>query len=94
MPTVEKLSIALPSEMASLLREAVETGEYASTSEVVREALRTWKRKRTVEMMELSELRRLVREGMESGPGLDADGVFSRLESRYAAMAKKGKSKK
>jgi antitoxin ParD1/3/4 len=91
MPTVEKLSIALPPQMANLLREAVESGEYASASEVVRDALRTWERKRKLETLDLSELRRLVREGVESGPAIDAEPVLSRLESKYTAMAKKTK---
>lgn len=94
MPTVEKLSIALPPEMATLLREAVESGEYASTSEAIRDALRSWNRKRKLEMLEIGELRRLVREGMESGPAIDAEQVFSRLEARYAAIARKTKAKK
>ena len=68
MPTVEKLSIALPPEMANLLREAVKSGEYASASEVVRDALRAWKRKRKLETLEISELRRLIRQGADSGP--------------------------
>jgi len=89
MPTVEKLSIALPPEMANLLREAVESGEYASASEVVRDALRSWKQKRKLETMELGELRRLLREGIESGPAVDAERVFSRLESKYAVQRKK-----
>ena len=42
MAVVEKISIALPPEMAAIVRGAVETGEYASNSEVVREALREW----------------------------------------------------
>jgi antitoxin ParD1/3/4 len=88
MPTVEKVSIALPPEMADLLRGAVESGEYASASEVVRDALRAWKRKRELETLELSELRRLIREGAESGPGVDATRVFARLKSKYAAMRK------
>ncbi len=46
MAHAEKLSIALPPEMAALVRDAVETGDYASVSEVVREALRDWKSKR------------------------------------------------
>jgi len=91
MPTIEKLSIALPPEMADLLREAVKSGEYASTSEVVRDALRAWKRKRAVEMLGIGELRQLVRDGMASGPALDAEAVLSRLESKYAAMRKKTK---
>jgi antitoxin ParD1/3/4 len=88
MPTVEKLSIALPPKMANLLREAVESGEYASASEVVRDALRAWTRKRKLETLELGELRRLIRQGVDSGPGVDAERVFTRLESKYAAMRK------
>ena len=40
MAKVEKLSIGLPTDMATLVRKAVETGDYASSSEVIREALR------------------------------------------------------
>jgi antitoxin ParD1/3/4 len=40
MPNVEKVSIALTPEMAAVVRQAVESGEYASNSEIVREALR------------------------------------------------------
>jgi antitoxin ParD1/3/4 len=83
--TVEKLSIALPTEMAALLRKAVKSGEYASASEVVRDALRTWNHKRKLETLELGELRRLIREGADSGQGIDAERVFSRLDSKYAA---------
>jgi putative addiction module CopG family antidote len=46
MPGVEKISIALPPEMAANVRKAVETGEYASSSEVVRDALQEWMLKR------------------------------------------------
>jgi antitoxin ParD1/3/4 len=88
MPTVEKLSIALPPEMANLLREAVKSGEYASASEVIRDALRAWKRNRKVETLELGELRRLIREGVDSGPSVDAGRVFSRLASKYSATRK------
>jgi antitoxin ParD1/3/4 len=42
MSTVEKISIALPPEMVAVVRSAVDTGEYASSSEVVRDALRDW----------------------------------------------------
>ncbi len=33
MSSIEKISIALSPEMVSLVRQAVETGEYASSSE-------------------------------------------------------------
>ena len=43
MSKLEKLSISLTPELASLVRSAVTEGDYASTSEVIREALRDWK---------------------------------------------------
>jgi len=46
MANVEKISIALPADMAALVRRAVEAGDYASSSEVIREALREWKARR------------------------------------------------
>ena len=46
MATIEKVSIALPSDMLTMVRKAVDGGDYASSSEVVREALREWKARR------------------------------------------------
>ena len=69
MATVEKVSIALTRDMAALVRQAVESGEYASSSEVVRDALRDWKTKRELREKQIEELRRLWREGLDSGPG-------------------------
>ena len=86
MQTIEKISIALPPEMVAEVREAVNGGEYASVSEVVREALRDWKLRRKIEAFELEELRRLVQEGIDSGPGIDADIVFAELRARFSAM--------
>jgi len=69
MATVEKLSIALTPEMVKEVRMAVKNGEYASSSEVIREALRDWRRKRALQDQEIEELRDLWREGVESGKG-------------------------
>ena len=46
MASIEKVSIALPSDMLAMVKQAVEGGDYASNSEVVREALREWKARR------------------------------------------------
>jgi antitoxin ParD1/3/4 len=69
MSTVEKISIALPREMASQLKQAVLSGSYSSASEVVREALRDWKDKQDQKEIVLKEFRRMWREGAASGPG-------------------------
>jgi antitoxin ParD1/3/4 len=42
LPGTEKMNITLTPELAAMINEAVATGDYASTSEVVREALHDW----------------------------------------------------
>jgi antitoxin ParD1/3/4 len=69
MPKVEKISVALTAEIAAVVRAAVESGEYASSSEVIREALRDWKLKRSLQREDVEEIRRLWNEGLNSGPG-------------------------
>ncbi len=87
MPAVERLTVTMPAEMAETLRRTVAGGEYASTSEVVREALRDWTRARDAERRDLDTLRAAIRAGLDSGPGLPADQVFAELRARYADRA-------
>jgi antitoxin ParD1/3/4 len=94
MPNVEKLSIALTPEMAALVREVVEAGDYASSSEVVREALRDWKRKRSLERQELDELRRLWDEGLKSGPGRLEDLEAIKANARRRLEKRRGSNKR
>jgi antitoxin ParD1/3/4 len=82
MANVEKLSIALTPEMAGLVRGAVESGEYATTSEVVCVALREWKQRRTLQQRDIEELRRLWAEGLASGPGRFQDMDAIKAEAR------------
>jgi len=56
----EKISVSLTDEHAHLLQEAVKSGDYASSSEVIREALREWKTRRLLGQM--------WDEGIASGP--------------------------
>ena len=68
MANVEKMTIALTPEMAGFVRQAVASGEYASTSEAIREAVREWKDRRSFLGYTPQELRELAVEGLESGP--------------------------
>ncbi|MGZ8388808.1 MAG: type II toxin-antitoxin system ParD family antitoxin, partial [Rhodoplanes sp.] len=69
MSNVQKVSVALTPEFMALLKEAVDTGEYTSASEVIRDALRYWKQRRTIQHLGVDELRQLWDEGIASGPG-------------------------
>jgi len=88
MATAEKISIALPSEMVAIVRNAVATGEYASSSEVIRDALRDWTHKRTLRQQGIAELRQLWQEALhDKTPGIAADDVLDRLERKYQTIA-------
>lgn len=92
MPNVEKISIALPPEMVTVLRRAVETGEYASSSEVVRDALRDWTQKRNMRQQGIDELRQVWRQAMvDKTPGVPVKEVLDRLERKYRALANAAK---
>jgi antitoxin ParD1/3/4 len=88
MSTVEKISIALPPEMVAAVRSAVDTGEYASSSEVVRDALRDWTQKRNLRQQGIEELRQVWQQAIkDKTPGVPVDDVLDRLERKYQAMA-------
>ena len=94
MSNVQKVSVALTSEFVTLLKEAVETGEYTSTSEVIRDALRDWKVRRTTPMIGADELRRLWDEGIASGPGRFKTIGAIKKEARRRAGSKATRSKR
>jgi antitoxin ParD1/3/4 len=89
MSEIEKVSVALTTELAEKVRSAVRSGDYASSSEVVRDALRDWSERRD----ERERLRRLVEEGIASGVAphrrtaaeINADG-----HRRLAELQRKG----
>jgi antitoxin ParD1/3/4 len=86
MSDIEKITISLPGEMVAEIKEAVAAGEFTNTSEAIREALRQWRRSRTVIALNDEELRRLVAEGRASGEPVDGEAVLRRLRAKYAAM--------
>ena len=64
MSSLERLTITMPADMAAVVKAAVEGGDYASTSEVVREALREWKVRRAVQSQELVALQADLEQGL------------------------------
>jgi antitoxin ParD1/3/4 len=84
---IEKLSVALTGEQVAALKAAVETGEYATTSEIVREAVRDWQTKRALRREDVERLRRLWEEGIASGPGRFSDMSELKAEARRRLKA-------
>ena len=90
MSTIERMTITMPSEMAATLRQSVDGGEYASTSEVVREALREWMRRRDTDRRDLDALREAIRLGDESGSSIPGETVFAELRDAIARRRSQG----
>ncbi|TPI39407.1 type II toxin-antitoxin system ParD family antitoxin [Mesorhizobium sp. B3-1-9] len=87
MGQVDKRSITLSPELAAAVDDVVAAGEYASASEVIRDALRQWKERRDLLGYSVEELRKLVQEGIDSGPALDGPSVIERARAKYRKMA-------
>ena len=82
MANVEKMSVAVTPQQAAVMREAVETGEYATTSEIVREAVRDWQAKRELRQEDARRLRQLWDEGKASGQAQPVDFAELRRKAR------------
>ena len=89
MSDIQKVSIALTGEQVASLKAAVSSGEYATTSEIVREALRDWQFKRELRREEVERLRQLWDEGKASGPArpFDIERVIANGRARLKDTA-------
>ncbi len=64
MSQIERMTITMPGDMAAEVKAAVAAGDYASTSEVVRDALREWKTRRAIQYHELAALKADIDKGL------------------------------
>jgi antitoxin ParD1/3/4 len=87
MSDIHKISVALTGEQIAALKAAVETGEYATTSEIVREAIRDWQFKHDLRQEDIRRLRQLWDEGKASGPAAPLDFNELRREARQRLTA-------
>ena len=80
MSRIEKVSIALSAELLDTVKGAVASGEYASASEVIREALREWNLRKPLREAEIHRLRKAWQEGLDSGLACPID--FNEIKRR------------
>jgi antitoxin ParD1/3/4 len=94
MSKIERVTVALPAEALETARAAVESGEYASTGEVVRDALRLWEHHRALQAQEIARLRKAYAEGIASGSAglLDIQRIKRDARARFDAMKKRSRA--
>lgn len=80
-------SYVIGEHFETFIKAQIQQGRYASASEVIRDGLRTLEEREKFRAMKLEALRAEIQKGANSGPGIPAEEVFSRLEAKYQRMA-------
>lgn len=90
MANVEKIAVSVTPQQAELLRSAVESGAYSSSSEVVRDAIREWSAKWDARKGDIERLRQLWDEGKASGQpvALEFDAVREGARAKLKGAVK------
>ena len=89
MQSAEKISVTMTPDMLRAIRESVEAGEYASTSEAMRDAVRVWQRQRLEDAERLAAIRARVRRSLDDPrPDLEDEDVEARMQALFAETAK------
>lgn len=88
MGQIDKRDVTLSPELAAAIDAAVEAGEYTSDEEAICDALREWKERRENFGYTTAELRRLVREGIDSGiSDIDVPTLMQQMRDRISAFS-------
>src|ERR1700730_6689558 len=84
LSSAEKISITITPDMLRAVRESVESGDYASTSEALRDAVRVWLRQRLEDRERLAAIRARVRRSLDDPrPDLDEEEMDARLKALF-----------
>lgn len=80
------MNISVPDSMREWVQRRIESGDYASVSDYVRDLIR---RDQNAEARQLSvdEIRRTIEEGRAAGGAFPAEDVFVRIEDKLRRLA-------
>ena len=82
-------SYTLGPHFESFIKNLVESGRYASASEVMRDSLRLMEEREKIRAAKLDALRASIREGLDSGPDEPLDMNEIKAAARDALLARK-----
>ncbi|MDB5525974.1 MAG: type toxin-antitoxin system ParD family antitoxin [Rhizobium sp.] len=92
MQSAEKISITMTPEMLRVIRESVDAGEYASTSEVIRDAMRLWQRQREEHAETIKSIKARIRRSLDDPrPDLTGEEVDAHMKDFIARANKEFK---
>jgi antitoxin ParD1/3/4 len=79
------MNISLTPKLEGFVKAKVKTGDYNNASEVIREALRVLQEREADRKVQLGALKRLIRDGEESGKPISWDPEAIKQEARRRA---------
>jgi antitoxin ParD1/3/4 len=75
-------SYVLGEHFELFIKEQIQTGRYATASEVIRDGLRALEERETFRALRLEALRTEIQRGSSSGPGIPASEVMEALRAQ------------
>ena len=85
MQHAEKISITMTPEMMQVIRASVASGEYASTSEALRDAVRIWQRDRQEHAERLDAIRQRIKTSVnDPRPAIGEAELQKRLQALHS----------
>ena len=85
----EKISITVTPAMKRVLEERVASGEFASASELMREAFRTWQKQQDEHQARVAEIRARIQHSLgDPRPSVPAKDVFENLQKLHKQKLK------
>ena len=91
MSKLERITVTLPESMAATLRAAVDSGQYATTSEIVREALRDWHAAEELRLARLARMREMIAEA-DASEALDGPTVVAEVQEYVRLLVTESKA--
>ena len=77
----ERITITLPPDMLSSIKQKVKSGSYGSTSELIREAMRLWQKREEEHDARLALIRSRLKKSRTSGEPVPIEEAFSKIEA-------------
>jgi antitoxin ParD1/3/4 len=87
------INVNLTPQLEELVRRKVSCGRYNSASEVVREALRIMEEQDELRSLKLEQLRRDIRDGLNSGPARPWSVAKMKREGRKRLTSRRASAK-
>ena len=84
----ERITITLPPDMLASIKKEVRSGSYASTSELIREAMRLWQKREEEHKARISLIRERLAHSEQSGEPVPLNIAFKTIEELHQQRAK------